>query len=99
MADLDSTRRGELTGTAAALAHTLDDWLFSQHGVTSGAHAVGPFLELAAAYGLAVVPRSAATVYADHQAAGGGCSCGWAELGKSYFGHLDEMLREAGDRR
>lgn len=87
--NLDRTRRD-----AAALAGALDDWLFSQHGVTSGAHGVDTFLELLAAHKLAVVPRSAATVYAEHQPAGvGGCSCGWAELGKSYFRHLDEALR------
>lgn len=56
MTDIDSTRRGDLTGTAAALAHTLDDWLFTQHGVTSGSHNAGAFLELAAGYGLQVVP-------------------------------------------
>lgn len=53
-AHLDRARRGDLVGTPAVLAGVLDTWLHTQHGVTSGAHCVGAFLDELAAAGLAV---------------------------------------------
>lgn len=51
---LDPARRAELSGRPAALAGVLDTWLYTQHGVTSGSHGVGVFLDELAAAGMAV---------------------------------------------
>lgn len=50
-AELDRT---ELGAMPADLAGVLDTWLHTQHGVTSGAHCVGAFLDELAAAGYQV---------------------------------------------
>lgn len=62
--DLDRLRRAQLGDTElgpmpAVLAGVLDDWLFQQHGVTSGSHGVGLFLDLLAADGYQVTATAA----------------------------------------
>lgn len=55
--DLDDLTRAELwehDERAAITAEVLDDWLHTQHGVISGAHCVGSFLELLADRGYRV---------------------------------------------
>ncbi len=57
--DLDGLTRDalrELGGPPAALVDVLDDWLLREHGVLSGSHCVGSFLDLLAAEGYRVTP-------------------------------------------
>lgn len=52
--DLDTLTRGELAeldGPAHTVAGVLDDWLHRLHGITSGQHGAGLFLDLLAAEG------------------------------------------------
>lgn len=60
--DLDRLDRDALRtmgGAPAALVDVLDEWLLTQHGVTSSAHCVGAFLDLLAAEGYRVTPIEA----------------------------------------
>jgi hypothetical protein len=55
--DLDDLTRGqlaELVGPAYTVACVLDDWNHRPHGITSGNHGVGLFLDLLAAEGYRV---------------------------------------------
>lgn len=57
--DLDSLRRdqlGEIDPMHPVLADVLDEWLLRMHGITSGGHYVGAFLEFLAAQGYRVTP-------------------------------------------
>jgi hypothetical protein len=57
--DLDRLGRDAVRtmgGAPAALVDVLDEWLLTQHGMTSGAHCVGAFLDLLAAEGYQVTP-------------------------------------------
>ncbi len=61
---LDRLPRAELGNTElgpmpAVVAFVLDDWMFTQHGVLSGHHGVGVFLDLLAAAGYRVTPIAA----------------------------------------
>lgn len=40
--------------------------------------------------------RLAAAVLVAHQRHGGGCLCGWHELGSSHAAHVADVLAEAG---
>ncbi len=56
---LDRLPRAELGDTElgpmpAVVASVLDEWLFTQHGILSGHHGVGVFLDLLAADGYRV---------------------------------------------
>ncbi|GAA1281433.1 hypothetical protein [Saccharothrix xinjiangensis] len=53
---LDRLRRAELPEDARAVADVLDDWRLRVHGLTSGSHNVGLFLDLLADEGYAVLP-------------------------------------------
>lgn len=56
---LDELSRGqlrELDGAPAVVADVLDEWNHRLHGVTSGDHGVGLFLDLLAARGYRVEP-------------------------------------------
>jgi hypothetical protein len=60
--DLDSLTRAqvaEVDERAYAVLSVLDDWLFTEHGVLSGSHSVGHFLDLLAAAGYRVEPIEA----------------------------------------
>ncbi len=39
--------------------------------------------------------EAAEAILVEHQRHGGGCLCGWAELGRSHPGHQVTMLRKA----
>lgn len=61
---LDSLPRAGLAETELGrmpydLAQVLDGWLHTQHGVTSGAHCAGAFLDELAAAGYRVTPIEA----------------------------------------
>lgn len=100
MTDLDQVRRDDLTGVPAALATALDAWLFRTHGVASGGHNTGTFLDELAASGLAVVEQTDAVVFVAHRRLeDGSCLCGWRELGRSHLAHVDEAMRAAAAAR
>lgn len=55
---LDQLRRAELAAEPGAVADTLDGWLLRAHGIVSGSHNVGLFLDLLADHGLAITSSS-----------------------------------------
>ena len=59
MGDLDDLARAELPADARAVADTLDEWLHRMHGVYSGGHYVGAFLDFLAERGYEVRPVDA----------------------------------------
>ena len=59
--DLTRAQLAELPGPEPQVAEVLDEWLLRLHGVTSGTHGVGLFLDLLAAAGYRVteIPKPA----------------------------------------
>lgn len=54
---LDRVRRDDLPEMPHAAAAALDEWTARQHGILSGSHAVGLFLDLLAEQGYTVATR------------------------------------------
>lgn len=54
--ELDALKRDELPDFERGVADVLDEWLHTQHGVTSGSHCVGAFFDIMAERGYRVVP-------------------------------------------
>lgn len=63
VADLDDLTRADLPTDARAVADTLDEWLVRMHGIHSGGHFVGAFLDFLGERGYEVRPAPDPTAH------------------------------------